>query len=340
MISDWRRMERRSRSSATSCPSGRETLRSRSRISSCMQWAGRRAAASRGGRLCPRFCGRVPRHRSEAGQLHGSGRCQAERVNSRGGTVDHDNQEAVLAGGNQCAFPGCRNRLVDKVDVLIGEVCHICADKPGGKRYDPQQTEAERQALANLIVLCPNHHTVVDSDDTDYTVAALREMKRQHEAKSIKPFVISDELAARIVAFMAVYGRECTGRDRTRDWRGDQGGCGRASVAKEEPEREVHRRASPDAAVRAKGRNSALRCRPCALRCLRPSFPRYSKPGWRDLGGLEVDPASNRGTRPELVLVFSLLDPHQVSNAKQAIDEVFAKSGFVKEREHDRDAYE
>jgi hypothetical protein len=105
--------------------------------------------------------------------------------------------------GNQCAFPGCRNRLVDQSSLLIGEVCHICADRPGGKRYDPQQTEAERQVLANLIVLCPNHHTVVDSDDTVYTVAALREMKRQHEAKSIKPFVISDDLAARIVAFIA-----------------------------------------------------------------------------------------------------------------------------------------
>jgi hypothetical protein len=104
--------------------------------------------------------------------------------------------------GNQCAFPGCKARLVDASGVLIGEVCHICADKPGGNWYDPRQTDVEREALANLIVLCPTHHTVIDNDDAIYTVSALRDMKQQHEAKSIKAFVISDDLAARIVAFM------------------------------------------------------------------------------------------------------------------------------------------
>jgi hypothetical protein len=64
----------------------------------------------------------------------------------------------------------------------------------------------------------------------------------------------------------------------------------------------------------------------------------FKASGWRDLGRFEPAPGSRRSPRPELIL-FLLSDPHQISNATQAIDEVFAKSGFVKVREHDEDAY-
>ena len=37
-----------------------------------------------------------------------------------------------------------------------------------------------------MILLCPNHHTVTDDVQT-YTVEILREMKRTHEAKKLKP---------------------------------------------------------------------------------------------------------------------------------------------------------
>ncbi len=103
---------------------------------------------------------------------------------------------------NRCAFPGCRNHLIDPSGALIGRVCHICADKPRGKRYDPNQTEEERQGFANLILLCANHHIVVDDDDVAYTVAVLHEMKRRHEQRATEPFVISDDMARRILTLM------------------------------------------------------------------------------------------------------------------------------------------
>ena len=64
-----------------------------------------------------------------------------------------------ISDDGTCAFPGCTEILVDKAGLLLGEVCHICGDKPGAKRYDPAQTEAKRQSFSNLIVLCANHHT-------------------------------------------------------------------------------------------------------------------------------------------------------------------------------------
>jgi hypothetical protein len=104
---------------------------------------------------------------------------------------------------NRCAFLGCPNRLIDPSGALLGRVCHIRADSPGGKRHDPHQTEAERQGFANLIVLCANHHIVIDDDDTTYTVAVLEDMKRRHEKMATKPFVISDDTARRILELMA-----------------------------------------------------------------------------------------------------------------------------------------
>ena len=73
-----------------------------------------------------------------------------------------------LRTGNWCAFPNCTERLVENGGLLIGEVCHICADKAGGKRYDPTHTDEERQSYENLIVLCPNHHPRIDSDESTY----------------------------------------------------------------------------------------------------------------------------------------------------------------------------
>jgi hypothetical protein len=104
----------------------------------------------------------------------------------------------ALLAGNECAIPGCPTPLLTKSGALLGEICHICADKPGGPRYDPNQSNAERQHYSNLILLCPTHHTLVDSDETTYTADLLREIKNHHESKAHKRFSIDDSLATRI----------------------------------------------------------------------------------------------------------------------------------------------
>src|SRR5437868_1911853 len=82
--------------------------------------------------------------------------------------------------GNICAFPRCTQALIHERKVT-GKVCHIKAASPRGKRYDPNQSAEERHAFANLIVLCPIHHDVVDDDEEAYTVDRLTRMKEQHE---------------------------------------------------------------------------------------------------------------------------------------------------------------
>jgi hypothetical protein len=103
--------------------------------------------------------------------------------------------------GNQCAFPECQQPLVVN-DVQVGEMCHIKGAKPGAARYDLMQTEHERNAFENLIVLCATHHTLVDKDPNTYKVKDLREMKFVHERRQLPKFEISDALATKIAMGM------------------------------------------------------------------------------------------------------------------------------------------
>jgi hypothetical protein len=85
--------------------------------------------------------------------------------------------------GNRCAFPKCRAPMAFN-NTLTGEVCHIKGARSGSARYDPGQTDVERHACANLLLMCPTHHTVIDDDEESFTVERLWKIKDTHEAQS------------------------------------------------------------------------------------------------------------------------------------------------------------
>lgn len=54
---------------------------------------------------------------------------------------------------------------------------------PGGPRYNERQTDEERRAYENLLLLCHPHHVEIDNDDdNEYPVDRLRDIKQVHEA--------------------------------------------------------------------------------------------------------------------------------------------------------------
>jgi hypothetical protein len=85
--------------------------------------------------------------------------------------------------GNRCAFPKCSAPMALS-NTLTGEVCHIKGARPGSARFDPSQSDIERHAYANLVLMCPTHHTVIDDDEEAYTVERLHKIKAAHEAQS------------------------------------------------------------------------------------------------------------------------------------------------------------
>lgn len=83
---------------------------------------------------------------------------------------------------NKCAFPGCWIPMVDDSDIVRGEICHIQGARPKSKRYNPDMLEKDRYGIDNLILLCADHHKVIDRLTNVYTVEKLLHIKRAHEA--------------------------------------------------------------------------------------------------------------------------------------------------------------
>jgi len=108
------------------------------------------------------------------------------------GTMPIKQTTAKLIWANaagRCAFPGCQARLCTEdaggaAEYTIGEIAHICGDKPGAPRHDANQTDDERNGSGNLLLLCPNHHTEIDKPAVErrFSVEVLRKMKSDHES--------------------------------------------------------------------------------------------------------------------------------------------------------------
>lgn len=83
--------------------------------------------------------------------------------------------------GEFCMHPNCGRHVVDRgTGTIMVDVCHINARSPGGPRYDPAQTEKERNSYENLILLCGEHHKLVDARPDQYSVEMLRKLKKVH----------------------------------------------------------------------------------------------------------------------------------------------------------------
>ncbi len=66
---------------------------------------------------------------------------------------------------------------------IIGEMAHIVGEKQDGPRGDSTLSESERDEYHNLILLCNNHHKLVDDQSSTYTVEKLKEWKANHEMR-------------------------------------------------------------------------------------------------------------------------------------------------------------
>ena len=89
-------------------------------------------------------------------------------------------RELYLSSGNECAFAGCDRRMIDTNGIFVGVVCHIEAAMLGGERFNARSSNEERRLPANLILMCPEHHTVTN-DVVVYPVDRMRRMKSEHE---------------------------------------------------------------------------------------------------------------------------------------------------------------
>lgn len=95
--------------------------------------------------------------------------------------------QLLAESANRCAAPDCDQRLWLPVDgraaVRIAEIAHILPAGATGPRADDDATAQTLVAEGNLIVLCPNTHTVVDGAPEVFTAEVLRAWKVSHQAR-------------------------------------------------------------------------------------------------------------------------------------------------------------
>jgi len=86
--------------------------------------------------------------------------------------------------GNRCAI--CKTELTQDASAVtssftLGEQAHIVGDKAGSARSTSPLTAEQRDSYHNLILLCPTHHTEIDSNEADWPIERLHQVKSEHE---------------------------------------------------------------------------------------------------------------------------------------------------------------
>jgi len=82
---------------------------------------------------------------------------------------------------NRCAI--CKIVLISDNKKLqcqnIGEECHIISKKSNGPRH--KMNIKNYDVYENLILLCRNHHRIIDEKNNEYSIEKLKEIKKNHE---------------------------------------------------------------------------------------------------------------------------------------------------------------
>lgn len=91
--------------------------------------------------------------------------------------------------GNECAYPNCSKKLIaEDGKSIVSKICHIAAASPEGPRYDDSMTDDERRGFDNLILLCDEHHVMIDNKENEnlFPTSLLKQWKNEHIKKILE----------------------------------------------------------------------------------------------------------------------------------------------------------
>ena len=93
--------------------------------------------------------------------------------------------QLVANSGGRCQFSGCNKKLfiegITMKKLNNTNIAHIIASAPNGPRGDEKFSEKLSNKLENLMLMCQEHHKLIDERPNEYTVEILKEMKNSQE---------------------------------------------------------------------------------------------------------------------------------------------------------------
>ena len=101
----------------------------------------------------------------------------------RSGNPTPSTEKTLIAiARGRCEFRDCTNDIVAN-QKFLGEIAHIAAVAPGGPRYDKHLSTEQIRKIDNLLLLCPNHHNIIDNSPEIFSTESLQKIKKEHEEK-------------------------------------------------------------------------------------------------------------------------------------------------------------
>lgn len=111
---------------------------------------------------------------------------------------------AVTAG--VCEFPGCGKNLLEEAltqsKLKTAQMAHIIASSEGGPRGCADSHKFSDE-FNNFILLCPEHHQLIDKQPEKYPVEELNRMKEQHREKVAELRKAFELPAASVICFVS-----------------------------------------------------------------------------------------------------------------------------------------
>lgn len=124
------------------------------------------------------------------------------------GTISNKDQKILWSrAAGRCSKPDCRRKLTfdqskESGSITFGQMCHIVGEKNSKKspRGISKLPVEVRNEYSNLILLCANHHELIDGDEEGWPVELLHKMKDDHELW-VEESLTSYELTPEIVVY-------------------------------------------------------------------------------------------------------------------------------------------
>lgn len=117
-------------------------------------------------------------------------------------------------GAGRCQYLGCNQPLIGDLvsgneDANFGLIAHIVAEQPGGPRGDPVRSPALADDPSNLMLMCYQHHKLIDVDDKlRHDEQRLLNMKAAHEERIKIVTDIAPDLASQVLRYGARIGAQ------------------------------------------------------------------------------------------------------------------------------------
>ena len=130
------------------------------------------------------------------------------KVNSEIGRTSIDEKVRMrlwAVSGGRCEL--CNRLLYQDLvfgcDGNFGEMAHIHAVSEGGPRHKYGMTPEEKNSINNLMLLCEEHHHMIDTTPEDFGEGLLLKKKQMHESRIREVTNIPSEQSCRLVSYFS-----------------------------------------------------------------------------------------------------------------------------------------